>query len=200
MPSISADSAAIFVPICRHDGVAFDEVGDEARILFAEAHERLVLLLHATHGEAALAAIAPGGIDQRRQHGLGRDVADALQVLQQHALLDVDLFGFVEVLQRAAAAGAEVRAARGNAIGRSDEHLERACLVEMAMARGLLRDDGFAQQGAGHEDRFARTGRLRSGPTGDAAPVMAEVGDLDFERGLVEAGPMGDFGAWGLAL
>src|SRR5690606_34340027 len=86
------------------------------------------------HRETAPAAVAPGGVHQRLEHGLGRDVADALEVLQQHALLGVDLLRFVQVLQRAATAGAEVDAARRHPVGRRLQHLERARLVEAALA------------------------------------------------------------------
>ena len=128
MPSISADKRADAFADLRDDRVAFGQVGDEARILLAETDQRLVLLLHAPHREAALAAVAPGGVGQWRQHRLRRDMADALEVFQQHALLGVDLLGFVEVLQRAAAAGAEVRAARRDAIGRGLQHLDGRAL------------------------------------------------------------------------
>src|SRR3546814_7719154 len=68
-------------------GVAFGQVGDEARIALAEADQGLALLFHPAHREAALAAIAPGDISQRWKQAVGGDVADALQVLEQHALL-----------------------------------------------------------------------------------------------------------------
>src|SRR3546814_4063128 len=46
-------------------GVAFGQVGDEARIALAEPDQGLALLFHPAHREAALAAIAPGDISQR---------------------------------------------------------------------------------------------------------------------------------------
>jgi hypothetical protein len=100
-------------------------------------------------------------------------------------VLDVDLLGFVEMLQRATAADTEVRAARGHAIGRSDEHLEGLGFIEAAVARGLLRHHGLAGQRPCDEDRLACAGDLRIGPAGDAAAVVADVGDLDLEGGLV---------------
>src|SRR3546814_3116094 len=100
--------------------MAFGQVGDEARIALAEADQGLALLFHPAHREATLAAIAPGDISQRWKQVVRGNVADALQVLEQHALLGQDLLRFGQVLQRAAAAGAEVRAARVDAI-RSEE-------------------------------------------------------------------------------
>src|SRR3546814_4539124 len=68
-------------------GVAFGQVGDEARIALAEPDQGLALLFHPAHREAALAAIAPGDISQRWKQVVRGNVTDALQVLEQHALL-----------------------------------------------------------------------------------------------------------------
>src|SRR3546814_5136206 len=87
--------------------MAFGQVGDEARIALAEADQGLALLFHPAHREATLAAIAPGDISQRWKQVVRGNVADALQVLEQHALLGQDLLRFGQVLQRAAAARSE---------------------------------------------------------------------------------------------
>src|SRR5690606_40154989 len=66
----------------------------------AETDQRLSLFLHPPHREPSLAPIAPRRIGQRRQHRLGRDVADALEVFPEHALLGKDLLRLLQVLQR----------------------------------------------------------------------------------------------------
>src|SRR3546814_9285097 len=63
-------------------GVAFGQVGDEARIALAEPDQGLALLFHPAHREAALAAIAPGDISQRWKQVVRGNVTDALQVLR----------------------------------------------------------------------------------------------------------------------
>src|SRR5690606_36997882 len=165
-----------------HHGVALAQVGDEARIALAEADQGLVLLLHAAHREPALAAVAPGAAGQRRQHAGGADVADALEVLQQHTLLGQDLLRFVQVLQHAAAAHAEMGAARLDAVGRGLQHLERGGLVETARTRCLAHHHPFARQRIGDEHGLAALAARH------AAPVMAQVVDLEFEGRLVDPG------------
>ena len=169
----------------RHHRVAFADVGDEARILLAETDQRLVLLLDAAHRETPLAPIAPRGIHQRRQHLARRHVADALQVLHQHALLGVDLLVLGQVLQHAAAAHPEMRATGRDAIRRGFQHLERLGFVETARARGLLDHHRLALQRAGNEHGLA----LMRTPfaAGDAAAIVAEVEDAGLERRLIDA-------------
>ncbi len=152
------------------------EVGDEARILLAEADQGLALLLHAAHREPALAAVAPGGVGQRRQHALGRDVADALQVLQQHALLGDDLLVLGQVLQHAAAAGAEMRAARmrrgrGDASSTSTVPASSKCAIAPS-ATAITRSPGNAPD---------TNTALPSLAARDAAAVVAQVGDFDLK-------------------
>src|SRR5690606_17873314 len=125
--------------------------------------------------EAALAPVVPGGIGERRQHPLGLDVADAAQVVQQRALLGLDLLLLAQVLQHAAGAVAEVRAARLDPVRRGLQHLQGAGLVEMAIAAGALGPDPLARQPALDEHRLAL------GIAADAATVMAQVMDIEFE-------------------
>ena len=75
----------------RDHDMAFADVGHEARILLAEPDQGLVLLLDPAHREATLPAIAPAVPAQWWQHALRRNMADALQVLQQDPLLGLDL-------------------------------------------------------------------------------------------------------------
>src|SRR3546814_12477682 len=71
-------------------GVAFGQVGDEARIELAEPDQGLALLFHPAHREAALAAIAPGAISQRCKQVVRGNVIGALQVLEDR---DSDMYG-----------------------------------------------------------------------------------------------------------
>ena len=115
----------------RDDGMAVEYLGDKAWVSLAEAHQRLALLLHPTHRKTAFAAIAPGIATQRRQHLLRLHVTDALQVVQQHALLGLDLLTLSHVLQHATRAHAEMRTARRHPVWRCSEHLKGLCFVEI---------------------------------------------------------------------
>src|SRR3546814_8196863 len=95
-------------------GMAFGQVGDEARIALAEADQVLALLFHTAPREATLGAIAPGDVRQWWKKVVRGNVAEALKVIEQYALIGQDLLRLDQVLQGAAAAGAEVRAARDN--------------------------------------------------------------------------------------
>src|SRR5690348_6814663 len=88
------------------------QIGHEARIAFAEADERLALLRHMLDREPPTATIAPKLRGERLQPALRLDLADAREVLRQHALLGLDLRARIKVLQGAAAAHAVVDAAR----------------------------------------------------------------------------------------
>ena len=114
-------------------------------------------------------------------------MADALQVIEQHLLLRQNLFIFGQVLQHAAAAGAEMRATRLHAVGRCAQHLDGGRFIEMPRTRGLFRHHPLAGQRAGHEDRFACVAIVATA-TGNAAAIVAEGQNLKFERGLVDAG------------
>src|SRR5690606_24733121 len=101
------------------------------------------------------------------------------------------LLRFVEVLQGTAAAGAEVGAARVHPVGRGLQHFEHAGLVEAALAAGLLHAHALARERAGDEHRLAGV-RVAVRPAGDAAAVVAQIGDVEFEGGLVDAGQIGN--------
>ena len=91
-------------------------VGNIGRAALAEADHH-ALVVHVAHREARAMAIAPFLARDHRQDALGLDSADARQVLQQPVFLSGHLRGEVGVLRRAAAADAEVRAARHSAAG-----------------------------------------------------------------------------------
>jgi hypothetical protein len=111
-------------------------------------------------------------------------VTDALEVVHQHALLGHDLLRLLQMLQHAAGAHSEVRAARLHALRRGLQHLHRARLVEVAALAGLLGHHHLARQRAGNEGDLAALAVA----AGDAAAIVAEVEDFGLEGGLVEAG------------
>src|SRR5690606_24815359 len=174
----------------RQHGMALRQIGDEARVGLAEADHGPALLLDVAHREAALAPVVPGGIGERRQHPLGLDVADAAQVVQQRALLGLDLLLLAQVLQHAAGAVAKVRAARLDPVRRGLQHLQGAGLVEMAVSAGALGPDPLARQPALDEHRLAL------GIAADAAAVMAQVMDIEFEDLVKLAAGTGHGTAW----
>ena len=125
----------------RHDRVAMAQLGHETRIQLAKTDHRAAFLLDEPHRETTLAPITPGGVDQRLQHATRLRHGRARQVFQQHVLLGGDLLVLVEVLQHAAGADAEVRAARLHPVRRSLEHFDRLAFIEVAIAAGLLDAD-----------------------------------------------------------
>ncbi|MNM45538.1 hypothetical protein D3C81_564640 [compost metagenome] len=166
---------------------ALRQIGDEARVQLAETDQRLVLLLDATHRETTLAAIAPAVAGQRRQHRAGLHMADALQVVHQHALLGDDLLRLFQVLQHAAGTHAEMRATRFHAMRRCLHHFNRAGLIEMTALAGLLGHHRFLRQGATDESDLATL----TVTAGNATAIVAQVEDVRLERRLVYAGGSG---------
>jgi len=79
-----------------------------------------------------------------------------------------------QMLQHAAGTDAEMRTPRLDPVGRGLEHFLRACLVEMAVACGLLDLYTLTNQGAGDEHGLAVE-------TADPASFMAEVIDVKLE-------------------
>ena len=96
----------------RQQGVADGKIGNKTRVVFAESDQDLVLPCHPLDRQSPLAPIAPGFVTQRRQPAPWLDLADAFEILGQHALLGLDLLPGSKVLQGAAAATSEMRAAR----------------------------------------------------------------------------------------
>ncbi len=95
----------------RDRGMALDQIGHEARIQLAEADQGLVLLLYPAYRQATLAAVTPGRVHQRCQHGF-RAHPGVAELRQQPVLLDQDLLAAVQVLQHAAATHAKMGTAR----------------------------------------------------------------------------------------
>ncbi len=94
-------------------------VRDEARLALVEPDEHAALLHDVTHRQPRAIAVFPRGTLDRRQHDLRTHAADARERVLERALLRGDLQRRMRVLQRAAAAHAEVRASRGRRATRS---------------------------------------------------------------------------------
>jgi hypothetical protein len=117
--------------------------------------------------------VAPFGAADRRSHALGGHFSDARQVLQQPVLLRGELRLEGRVLRDAAAADAEVRAARRAAFCRSILNGQRAGELMPALAL----DNGDARALAGQrafDEQYLAVGLAR-----DAAALGVERVDLD---------------------
>ena len=75
------------------------------------------------------------------------------------------------MLQRAAAADAEMRAARLNPIWRGRQHTLESTLIEVAAAPETHPFDALARKGVVDEDGLARR-------TSDAAPIVRQIRDI----------------------
>ena len=117
--------------------VAGADVGDEASVGFAEADQHAIFLLDELDAQPALAPIAPRRIGQRREN---RPRAVTLPMRSKFSistrLFRGDLRGRIQMLQRAAAAYAEMRTARHDAIGRGLQHFFDDRLVVVPALRG----------------------------------------------------------------
>src|SRR6185295_6419654 len=91
---------------------ALAHVGDVGRAPLAEADQHAALLLHPPHGGPRAVPVAPLLAVDDRQQAFGLHLADTLEAVLQPALLRRHLRALVGVLRGAAAADAEMRAAR----------------------------------------------------------------------------------------
>ncbi len=135
--------------------------------------QHLVLLGDPLDRQAALAAIAPGLVGQRIEPALGRDLADALEVLGQHALLRRDLRG-----RLAGAAGcSRCRCRSGRNAARRDRASASAAPRPSLRRNWRLRlVSGCARaRPAARRDEHGLAVDAR-----DAAAVVGQVGDVDF--------------------
>src|SRR5262249_15289206 len=132
-----------------------------------EADEHSILPAHAPRRQPRATAVVPGIARERLEHGLGCDVADAPQALQHDVLLRRELRVALEVLQHAAAAGAEVSTARDDARRPRGEHLQELRLVVRAPAPRALHAHDLARESARDEHGLAVDVR-------DAAAVVRE--------------------------
>src|SRR5438094_7959732 len=118
-------------------------------------------------------AIAPLLAGDRRQHALGMHLADARQVLQQPVLLRRELRREIGVLRGAAAADAEVRAAREAAARRLAEQAGGAAEIELAPLGENAHRGALAGQRALDEHHLA-VGLARH-----AAPLVITLFNLE---------------------
>jgi hypothetical protein len=142
----------------------------------AKTDEHPVFLLDELHAQPALATIAPRRIGQRRQDFLRPHFADAFEVFDQHVLFGGDLRGGIEMLQRAAAANAEMRAQRRYAIRRWTQHFFDHGLVVVTALAGETQTHTLTRERAIDEHGFA-------GDVRDTAAFVSEIGDIRFENG-----------------
>ena len=75
-------------------------VADIRLALFTKTDQHPSLFLHIAHAHAGLATVTPVGTCERREYFRWLDLADALEVLQQHLLFGMDLSSCFHVLQR----------------------------------------------------------------------------------------------------
>src|SRR5207245_3244577 len=135
--------------------MAFAHVGDVSRAPLAEADHHAALLLDAAHREPGPAPIAPLlAVDDRQQH-FGLHFSDAGPVVLQPALLRRHLRRGIGVLRRAAAAHAEVRAARRAAAGGLAQDCHRPAEVEFRLLPENPAGDALAWQRAFDEHHLA---------------------------------------------
>ncbi len=101
----------------------------------------------------------------------GLDLADPRELLRDVGLLGLDLARLVEMLQGAAAADPEMRAARLHPVRRGLQHFQQRRLVIAAVLAAPRRHHDLARQRAVHEHRLAVD-------AGDAAAVVRKRHDL----------------------
>jgi len=173
---------------CRMQHVAGIDIGHVAAVALAETDEHPALFFDELHAEPALAPVSPRRVGQCRQHFARTHFADAFEIFQQHALLRGDLRGGRQMLQRAAAADAEMRAAWQHAIRRGAEHFLDRCLIVMPVFPGETHAHALAGQCAAHENGLAVDVR-------HAAAIVREAGDVGFKRSHPRMIPAADIDA-----
>ncbi len=135
--------------------VARAHVDDVARAPLVEAHPHAALARHQPHAEPCAVAIAPGRAVDRRIHDLRLHAADVPQRILQHALLGGGLRHRVQVLHRAAAAGAEIGTTWGHALRAGLQHARGVGLFVARLHTIGLVLHALARQRAVDEDRLA---------------------------------------------
>ena len=142
----------------RQDG-ATAHIGDVAAFALVKTDEHFALFGHMAHRQARAPAVAPRRAMNGTQHGGGLAFAQVPEVVFQHALLDGDLRGRMQVLHFAAAASAGMQAE----VGATRRHAQRRFLVHAGERGGLpivfaapfLNADPFARQCAINKHHFA---------------------------------------------
>jgi hypothetical protein len=107
------------------------------------------------HGKARTEAIAPGRARDGPQEHAGPQAGDALQLVLQHALLDGELRGGMQVLHRAAPTHAEMRTGGNDALAALALDRQRLRDVVARLAAHATGDDTLAGQRAANEHHLA---------------------------------------------
>ncbi len=139
----------------RRQDLARVHDGDVARAAFVETHQRAALLLDPARRQPRPMTIAPCRPDDRREHALGLHFAHVREGVFEHALLGRHLRAEIDVLQRAAAAHAEVRTARTYARRTGPDDARDPTAIEARLALHGLELDLLTGQRALDEDDLA---------------------------------------------
>ncbi len=140
--------------MARHD-VADRQLGDEARLAFVEADQHRALLDDVADRQSSPLAVVPVGAAHRPQHAFGPHLAEMPKRVLDSALLGRHLRGDVEVLHLAAAADAEMRAARHDALRALAAKLEQRRLLPVVLPTLDGDADLLARQGILDEHHLA---------------------------------------------
>lgn len=143
----------------RHQHRAHRGVGDVAPVFLAETDDDAVLARDMLDAEARLAPIAVGGPGNAREQAPRAYAAHAFQDLEQHALLRRELGPCLQVLEGAAAAEAEMRARRRDALRRCRQHPSRRRFVVAAMRSQPCERNRLVRQGT--VDEYGLAGGVR---------------------------------------
>src|SRR5215475_4755792 len=105
------------------------KVGKIGLVALAKAREHPALLVHVFDAKTSAAPIAPCRTLERRKHFRRRHLADALEVIHQLLLFGLELRGGRQMLQRAAAAQAEMPTTRRDSVRRRAHHADELSLI-----------------------------------------------------------------------
>jgi hypothetical protein len=139
----------------RRENAAFVQVSDVGRRALAKSDQHPSLAWHQLYAEPCAPPIRPDRPCQRFEHTRGLDAAESDQVLQQLGLLESKLRRRSEVLQRAAAAEAEMRALGRHTVFAWSQHLLEHSLVEIASPPHAPQDHALTRQRIRDEHRLA---------------------------------------------
>ena len=154
----AGDQAAQFRQQCgniRRQHFARLHGRDITAALLVKSDQHAALLRYQPHRQPRPLAVAPGRtVDRRIQH-FGVQTADMPESVLEHALLGRCLGRRLQMLHAAAAADAEIPAARFTALCAGLQNAERSCLLVTGLSAeaGIL--DFLAGQGALDEYRLA---------------------------------------------
>ena len=142
-----------------------------------ETDEHAAFFCDVAHRQPGPLTVTPGFAVDRREQFAGAHARDVPERVLEHALLDCDLRGRIQVLQAAAAANAEMRAGRRYTRGARGVKLGHACELVVGLAAKDFDGDALADQRAFDEDGLAVD-------AGDASAFLIERGDDDGIHGL----------------